>query len=111
MSISKPDFVAMIPTNRDFAKQKGSSGWKMPEPKLMERLEEKTSGRVILADEIGPSNNKKKPFKDRCSKLELADDKIKSFLDKVEFGGKSFVRNKEISDKEEPLYVEFTIEE
>lgn len=110
MNISKEDFVAMIPTNQDFAKSKGKNGWKMPEPKLMERLEEKTNGRVIMADEYGSPTDEKKPFKERCKRLNLPEDKRSSFLKNVKFSDKKFVRNKKTSNKEEPLYVEFTIE-
>ena len=65
--MNKPerDLVALIPTNREFAKgqgPEGSGGWKMPEDKLLERLEQKAKGRVILADEAGTSTKRKKPM-------------------------------------------------
>lgn len=78
----------------------------MPEKKLMERLEQKSKGRVILADDYGGTNSEKKPLKDRCKKLGLSQNETSKFLEKVKFGG-SLIRD---AGSEEPLYVEYTIE-
>lgn len=93
------EFVAMIPTNRKFAENKRppQTGWKMPEPELLDRLEEKTRGRVIIADEAN-----KIDLKQRCQG-HLSASELENFLEKVNFGG-SFG---ELSN--EPLYVEFAI--
>ena len=93
------EFVAMIPTNRAFAEKKRppKDGWKMPEEELLNRLEEKTQGRLILADEADKVN-----LKQRCQNRLLSSE-LQKFLKKVNYGG-SF---EELSD--EPLYVEYTI--
>lgn len=109
MNVLERELVAMIPTNREFAKTKGNKekgGWQMPEKKLMERLEQKSKGRVILADDYGGTNSEKKPLKDRCKKLGLSQNETSKFLEKVKFGG-SLIRD---AGSEEPLYVEYTIE-
>lgn len=118
MNIPDRELVAMIPTNREFAKTRGKknaagipSGWKMPEEKLMERLEQKAKGRVILADEAGKKGKETNPLKERCKKRKLSSAESKKFLDKVKFEKEfSLVRNPAISETPEPLYVEYTIE-
>jgi hypothetical protein len=95
-----PELMAMIPVDRVKAKSKTSktnpNGWEMPEKNLFARLQERTRGRVILADEEDDKN-----LKVRCQ-----DNK---FLKKVGFRG-SFVRNQADSNKPEPLAIELTIE-
>jgi hypothetical protein len=105
-----PDLVAMIPTNQAFAKTKNADtgGWKMPEQELMDRLEIKARGRVILADEAGTAGDEKRQLIDRCNKLSLSQTESTKFLDSVTFGG-SFVRDPAVSPTPEPLYVEFTM--
>lgn len=98
--MTNPQLVAMIPVDRVKAKSKVSKtnphGWEMPEKNLFTRLQERTRGRVILADE---SDNKE--LKARCQDSE--------FVNKVKYLG-SFVRDKKVSEKAEPLFIEFTIE-
>ena len=64
--MDSPELVAMIPTNTDFASKKITSktpeGWKMPEQELLDALEKRAKGRVILADEYGGTADEKKPF-------------------------------------------------
>ena len=81
----------------------------MPEKELMESLEQKARGRVILGDEYGGSSNEKKHLKARCEKLQLSAAESTKFLKNVTFGG-SFVRDPAVSNIPEPLYVEYTIE-
>ena len=111
MNVPERELVALIPTNREFAKgqgSEGSGGWKMPEEKLLERLEQKAKGRVILADEAGSASKPKKPLTERCKRLGLSDYKTKKFLDKVEFGGQF---SRVAGGPLEPLYVQYTLEE
>ncbi|MFN0277230.1 MAG: MBL fold metallo-hydrolase [Pyrinomonadaceae bacterium] len=109
--MESPELVAMIPTNQEFAKTKNKDkgGWRMPEKELMDTLELKAKGRVILADEAGPDGNEKMHIVERCNKLRLSAPDTDKFLRNVHFGG-SFVRNPEKSNNSEPLYVEFIIE-
>ena len=112
------ELVAMIPTNQKAAKVQGKKdtsgkpkGWKMPEPELMQRLEEKTSGRVVLADEFGPKNDLKKPFKERCERLNLTPSESKRFLGSISFSTQSFERTNPDGKKTvEPLYVDYVFE-
>ncbi len=46
--MTSPDLVAMIPVHEEQAKGKG---WKMPDPPLYERLQEKTAGRLLRMDQ------------------------------------------------------------
>ena len=96
-----PDLMAMIPVDRVKAKSKTSktnpNGWEMPEKNLFARLQERTRGRVLLADERDDQN-----LKARCQD--------NHFLQKVGFQG-SFVRNQADSPNPEPLAIELTIEE
>lgn len=98
--MDSPELVAMIPTNREFAgkKRPPKDGWKMPEPALMDRLEQKARGRVILADEIDAANLDK-----RCRSL-LPASKRKEFMSNVVFSSENF------NGASSPLYVEYTIE-
>lgn len=98
--MDSPELVAMIPTNRAFAKTKRppADGWKMPEKELMDRLEQKARGRVILADETDTVNLEK-----RCRNL-LPASKRKEFLGSVVFSPENF------NGASSPLYVEYTIE-
>ena len=68
----------------------------MPEENLFTRLKEKTSGRVILADEADDS-----ALKLRCQDAD--------FINDVKFRGE-FVRFPAESTAKEPLVVELTIE-
>lgn len=45
------DLMAIVPVNKAMAKKKG---WNMPFPPLYQRLQEKTRGRVLLADAAEP---------------------------------------------------------
>jgi beta-lactamase superfamily II metal-dependent hydrolase len=101
--MTSPELVAMIPTNRKFAKDK--QGWEMPDKTLEIDLIKHTRGRVIPADEVG-EDDRKKHLRERCEKLEenkLPKSKIESFLKQVNFDG-TFS-----GDNPEPLYVEYTI--
>lgn len=75
-----PDLVAMIPVDEEMAhKPKGGSpkGWNMPFPPLLNRLKEKTSGRILRVDQGLPRRPSKVPakewerFTDRCAKDDL----------------------------------------
>ncbi|MEQ1607275.1 MAG: MBL fold metallo-hydrolase [Pyrinomonadaceae bacterium] len=109
--MESPELVAMIPTNQAFAKTKNKDkgGWRMPEKELMDTLELKAQGRVILADEAGVAGNEKNDLHERCKKLKLSGAETQNFLRAVTFGG-SFVRNPTVSSLPEPLWVEYTIE-
>jgi len=97
--MTNPELVAMIPVDREKAKSQTSktnpNGWEMPERNLFDRLMQRTRGRIVIADEKDGSELKK-----RC--------KDKAFLSNVQFDG-SFVRDETISEADEPLYVELTI--
>lgn len=51
--MESPDLVAMIPVDEDWASKRE---WEHPAEKLLQRLREKTRGRVIRADEIPPGD-------------------------------------------------------
>ncbi|MBK8812637.1 MAG: MBL fold metallo-hydrolase [Acidobacteria bacterium] len=107
------DLVAMIPTNREFALSKKTKktpeGWKMPEQELLERLEAKAKGRVILADEVGGADSKS-PLKLRCKNW-LDAKETKKFLTRIEFEDPpTLVRNPDASSVPEPLFVDYLIE-
>jgi len=91
--------VAMIPVNREQAKQKKSkknpNGWEMPEKNLFTRLKERTRGRVLLADEPDKIELEK-----RCND--------QYFIDNVKFENGSLVKT--AGSTPEPLYIELTIE-
>lgn len=53
--MTSPELVAMIPVELAMARRKG---WEMPFPSLLQRLLEKTAGRVLLAD---PASSPAKP--------------------------------------------------
>jgi len=113
MNTLENDLVAMIPTNREFASSQGNKekgGWQMPEHKLLEKLEEKAKGRVILADEIGTEDDQKKPLKDRCQKFNLSNKKLSNFLESVKFSEEKLVRDQANPQNLEPLYVEYTLD-
>ena len=64
--MTSPDLVALIPVDEKVARRQGShGGWDMPFPPLLERLQQKTKGRVIRADQNFP--------KDKPEKLSEAD--------------------------------------
>jgi glyoxylase-like metal-dependent hydrolase (beta-lactamase superfamily II) len=97
--MNNPELVAAISTSRAFAAKKKppSDGWKMPEKPLLERLEEKACGRVILADEADNTELQKR-CRNRLTATELA-----HFLAQVKFGT--------IADSPiEPLYIEYLVE-
>jgi hypothetical protein len=52
--MTRPDLVAMIPVYKEAAEQRG---WAMPFPTLLERLKEKTRGRVLYSDPSLPSKD------------------------------------------------------
>ena len=60
--MTSPELVAMIPTNREFAKEK--QGWEMPDKELEKDLIKYTRGRIIPADEVGKDDRKKICAKD-----------------------------------------------
>lgn len=100
--MTNPDLVAMIPVDTEKARSKTSKtnpdGWEMPEKNLFDRLQERTRGRVLLADE---SNDTK--LRGRCHD--------NGFLKKVRFdASKTFIRDEDVSSQPEPLFVEFTVE-
>ena len=111
--MSHPDLIAMIPVDRDQAKQQGrkqkkgsnwttvpeKQGWEMPERNLFDRLKERTRGRVLLADEGDTAK-----LKDRCK-----DDK---FVKSVAFESPgTLVKATKAPSTAEPLYVEIIIED
>ncbi|WP_332770947.1 MBL fold metallo-hydrolase [Phenylobacterium sp.] len=49
--MTSPDLVAMIPVVESIAREQGTKGWNMPFPPLLERLLEKTKGRVLRGDQ------------------------------------------------------------
>lgn len=113
MNTLENDLVAMIPTNRDFAKTQGNKekgGWQMPEEELFIALKKRAKGRVILADEVGSENDEKKPLKDRCKEYNLSNPKTTNFLKSVNFSTEKIVRDKDHPEKTEPLYVEYILE-
>lgn len=102
--MTSPELVAMIPTNRKFAKDK--QGWEMPDKTLEKDLIKHTRGRIIPADEFG-TEDKKQFLRERCEKIQeskLSKTKIKSFLAQVNFSEETFSVN-----DSEPLYVEYII--
>ncbi len=92
--MNSPDLAAMIPVSREKAKTKK---WEMPEAILFERLNSRTRGRTVMADEGDTTQ-----LADRC--------KDAKFVNDVKFGG-SFVRNPAVSTDAEPIFVEVTISE
>jgi beta-lactamase superfamily II metal-dependent hydrolase len=60
-AMNNPDLVAMIPVDEAWARS--AKGWKHPAEKLLERIREKTRGRIIRADEI--PTGKRKPKRPR----------------------------------------------
>jgi glyoxylase-like metal-dependent hydrolase (beta-lactamase superfamily II) len=73
--MESPDLVAMIPVHETFARE--SKGWDMPFGPLLDRLEEKTAGRVLRADSGLPSRPEGvsaedwQAFRDRCAEDRL----------------------------------------
>ncbi len=95
-----PELMAMIPVDRAKAESKvtktNPKGWEMPEKNLFTRLQERTRGRVLLADEADD-----KKLKVRCNDS--------NFLKKVKFDG-SLARDSAKPAAKEPIAVELTIE-
>ncbi|HXD30567.1 MAG TPA: MBL fold metallo-hydrolase [Pyrinomonadaceae bacterium] len=95
-----PELMAMIPVDRAKAESKvtktNPKGWEMPEKNLFTRLQERTRGRVLLADE---KDDKK--LKVRCNDS--------NFLKKVKFDG-SLARDAANPTAKEPIAVELIIE-
>ena len=97
----------MIPVDTDKAKTKTSSsnknGWEMPEKNLFERLNVRTRGRVILADD-GDGGKLAGYCRDQ------------DFISKVQYSTESFGAlkinpiTKAVSSKPEPVFVELVIE-
>ena len=50
--MSHPGLTAALPVNEVFAK--GTKHWEMPAAKLYQRLQERTEGRLLRSDGIGP---------------------------------------------------------
>jgi beta-lactamase superfamily II metal-dependent hydrolase len=67
------ELVAFIPVDEEFAKSKG---WNHPEASIVERLKEKTRGRLIRSDEIPSNDPPKKP-------QQISGDEWKTFLAKL----------------------------
>ncbi len=125
------DLVAMVPTDRRFARskttKKNPAGWEMPDENLEKDLLKRTRGRVILADEVGSLVSEKQmktPFKKKCEDISaggLSKSELDDFLDnKIKFSNETFLRyppkkkdenGNEIAEspKEEPLYIEYEI--
>jgi hypothetical protein len=61
------DLVAMIPVNQNWANNK--MRWEHPAERLLNRLKEKTKGRIIRTDDI-PSGNKRPKKPDEATKSE-----------------------------------------
>jgi predicted GNAT family N-acyltransferase len=93
--MNNPELVAMIPVDRDKAKDKK---WEMPEGHLFKRLQEKAKGRVIIADE-----QDKNDLEQRCIKNNLLTAEREKFLQNVDFSSEASLHLK-------PLYVEYVIE-
>jgi hypothetical protein len=99
------DLVAMIPTDRDFARTKRppKTGWEMPAHGVQEALRGFTGGRIIRADLAS-----KEQLDD-----EIEDEQVrhsrgwKEFLDRVRFGG-AFPAQARKKDGA-PLFIEYTI--
>lgn len=76
--MTSPDLVALIPVDEKVARRQGShGGWDMPFPPLLEKLHEKTRGRVIRADqdfpEVKPKNLSEADWKSFQSKYRQTD--------------------------------------
>jgi hypothetical protein len=48
--MTRPDLVAMVSTDEDFALKQGQCGWLMPNPKVKKALLDRTQGRLIRGD-------------------------------------------------------------
>ncbi len=101
--MESPELVAMIPVDEEVAhRPKGSlrNGWDMPFPPLLERLMEKTRGRVIRADRDLPAEA---PSHSGLTAAEWA-----AFREAVEDAQDTFkTRDGEASDRR--LYVQYTL--
>lgn len=51
-SMTHPELEVMIPVVEEVALQQGRSGWKMPDPDLNKRLQEKAPGRIRRGDDL-----------------------------------------------------------
>jgi hypothetical protein len=64
--MKSPELCAMIPVYEEQAHKQGKDGWEMPFGPLLKRLEEKTSNRILRADQgvhAGwPKTRKKKKY-------------------------------------------------
>ena len=94
--MNSPDLVAMIPVDRERAKNKKPKAWEMPEKNLYDRLLERTRGRIILADESDDTK-----LKVRCNDA--------NFVSKVKFVG-TLNRSQTPGAQPEPICIELTIE-
>lgn len=90
------DLVAMIPVNRVRAEEKA---WEMPEAHLFTRLQERTKGRVVIADE-----SDKKALTQRCKDNKLSKADQDRFLANVVLPTK---KHPALGGK--PLYVEYIL--
>jgi hypothetical protein len=46
------ELVVMIPTDEEFGKRQGSSGWQMPNPRVRTALRERSKGRILRNDRL-----------------------------------------------------------
>ncbi len=60
-----PDLIALVPVHKQDPNIKKENGWKMPAPKLFERIQAKTENRVLQMDGVNPvaCDPKKAPAK------------------------------------------------
>ncbi len=93
--MNSPQLAAMIPVDRKKAESKTTKtnpkGWEMPEAHLFTRLQERSQGRVIIADEKNHTGLTK-----RCEDND--------FINSVKFAQKSF-----LPGTKDPLYVEYEV--
>jgi hypothetical protein len=98
--MESPDLVALIPVDEEVARlPKGSlkKGWDMPFPPLLERLREKTRGRVIRADTGVPPKPKETPERE-----------WNAFLGRITEAGPG-ERVTGSPEENRPLYIEYTV--
>jgi hypothetical protein len=75
--MTRPDLVAMIPVYKDAAEQRN---WAMPFPSLLDRLKEKTRGRILYSDPVLDAQEKLTPeqweFAHCCVSEDESDEKL-----------------------------------
>lgn len=87
--MDSPDLVAMIPVDEKWANNK--MRWEHPAEKLLNRLTERTKGRIIRTDEI-PEGNNIPEIPD-----ESADSEWEAFIDQLDW------------DRKEKLWIQYTV--